>query len=1171
MRTFLFGFLAMLLVGGAYSQADTPSSVPFYVAPKGNDANPGTKEKPFATLEAGRDAARKAAPGSHRVVMMAGDYFQTKPLELNARDNGLTIEAESAGKVTLYGGQLVTGWKRDGDCLWYAELPGVKEGTWDFRALIVNGRLADRACYPATNTFDNLGTWNLPLLPAVAGHWERKPTHEELTTMPYDPKDIPATLDVKNAEVRMYHMWAESLVGVTSNDFQRHALILSQEPSWPPGALNRRKYVIFNTREGMTRPGQWYLDRTAGRLVYWPSPGEDMSKLKIVAPTVERIIYLAGTGQKPVTNITLRGLTLQATTAPLKLASFGATAFDGAVHVVQARQCAFENIEICNVGGVGFSADNLSDSRVVNCKIHYVGACGAKISGADTLIANNHIHHLGVYYPSAAATTLRGSKMHIYRNEIHDAPYSGIISGGKGNLIEENLIYRVMRELHDGAAIYGNMDTCIIRGNVVRDVVEFGKGFGASAYYLDEGARDCIIERNVAQGVSMPTHNHITRNTTVRDNVFIADGDMTVSFARSVGCTFERNTLFVPGKIRVSQPNGIRVWKDNVIFRGGPGKDGAQQPFTISNTVPTEPAPGRKTHSAAAELVATAPIIDGEIKITEWPGKLQTLDREPSRFTVGGAPVLAKFAYDDTCLYVAANVTMFGPAKVSTNSVWGKDDGVEICIAGKTPDGKPATFVVRGYACGALQSSTDAGAPADAAERLGKATRFAARSIPGPRGALFGRGWRGEWAIPFARLGLVPAPNLKISFNMGAFCSEFGEWHCWEGTLAENWRLDQAGTLLLKSLPKGRPLVGAIRWDAWYGALPASTRLPASVEYPGFDASRNRKVSQDPGKETSRSLAPDKWRYRWPFFTTLNPDGTAKEFNGNSTAVIEKEIDYAVHGGLSYWAFTAYPEDCPLSYSIKTFLTCKNRDKLKFCLYLPLWPAYGRIANEQAEEAFWAHVLRMVKQPNYLKVEGNRPVFYMGFLTGPLVDKLVSGRWQRFCGELEKCGLGKPWVALCVGSPKSSMKYYNQLKAEAWSQYAVSGNAKAGEYSELAARAEAFWESCAATGEPVAPICTTGWDRRTRVMNPVSWESFHQKEDAMSYYYKAGTPDEIAAHIGRGVSWFKKHPGKNGTELVLIYAWNELDEGGWLVPALPPPHGQGTARLDALRKVLVTP
>jgi hypothetical protein len=54
------------------------------------------------------------------------------------------------------------------------------------------------------------------------------------------------------------------------------------------------------------------------------------------------------------------------------------------------------------------------------------------------------------------------------------------------------------------------------------------------------------------------------------------------------------------------------------------------------------------------------------------------------------------------------------------------------------------------------------------------------------------------------------------------------------------------------------------------------------------------------------------------------------------------------------------------------------------------------------------------------------------------------------------------------------------------------------------------------------------------------------------------------------VAWYKKHPGKKGTELVLIYAWNEFDEGGWLVPALPPPHGEGAARIDALRRVLVT-
>lgn len=489
-------WLLVLALGNAVPAAT------FVVAPGGSDQNPGSNERPLATLPAALDAARNAGAGPHRIVVTPGEYFLATTLELDARDNGLTIEAEPAGEATLYGGRSVTGWRRDGDHFWAADLPGVKEGTWDFRALVVNGRLAERACLPGTDAFENRGTWNLPLLPAVAGHWERKPTHEELTTMPYDPKDIPPTLDVKNAEVRLYHMWAESLVGVATNDTQRHALVLSSEPAWPPGALNRRKYVIYNTREGLTRPGQWYLDRSAGRLVYWPLPDEDPAKIKIIAPATERVVRVSGTPQQKAEKISIRGLTLQATTAPLKPASFGAGAFDGAVTLAHARECSLENLEICNVGGLGIRGEDLTACRITGCRVHDVGACGVRIgNGADMAVSQNHIHHLGVYYPSAAATMFYGRKMHILRNEIHDAPYSGLIGGGKDHLIEQNLIYRVMRELHDGAAIYGNLENCIIRRNVVRDVVEVGKGFGASAYYLDEGARDCIIEQNVAQGV----------------------------------------------------------------------------------------------------------------------------------------------------------------------------------------------------------------------------------------------------------------------------------------------------------------------------------------------------------------------------------------------------------------------------------------------------------------------------------------------------------------------------------------------------------------------------------------------------------------------------------------------------------------------------------------------
>ena len=82
LKTFLMNVVMLELVTVTVNAAD------FYVAPDGNDANPGTQAKPIATLYQARDAARKAGEGHHRIVVVSGDYFLTRPLELDSRDNG---------------------------------------------------------------------------------------------------------------------------------------------------------------------------------------------------------------------------------------------------------------------------------------------------------------------------------------------------------------------------------------------------------------------------------------------------------------------------------------------------------------------------------------------------------------------------------------------------------------------------------------------------------------------------------------------------------------------------------------------------------------------------------------------------------------------------------------------------------------------------------------------------------------------------------------------------------------------------------------------------------------------------------------------------------------------------------------------------------------------------
>ncbi|MHB8900690.1 MAG: right-handed parallel beta-helix repeat-containing protein, partial [Thermoguttaceae bacterium] len=729
-----------------------------------------------------------------------GEYFLAQTLVLEPQDSGLTIEAGAGGAAVLYGGSAVTGWQPDGERFWAADLKEVQAGSWDFRALVVNGRLAARARFPESGTFLHKSVFDVRWLSTVGGGWDRRPTEEELTTMLYDPQDIPAALDVRNAEVRIYHMWDESMVGVKANDTGRHALVFSTPTKSPPGAFGVKKYVVFNTREGMTRPGQWYLDRTRGKLVYWPLPDEDMGKAKVVAPRLQRLISLAGDRQQEITGVILRGLTLEATTTPLVAGGFGAYGFDGAVRIERARNCALEGLEIGCVGGWAIQSASLDDSQITGCRIHDIGAGAIRMSGSGTRIGGNSIHHVGLYYPSAIAVGVNGSRnaegksIQLYRNEIHDTPYSGIAAGGEGLVIEENLIWRVMLEMQDGGAIYGSgLKDSVLRGNVVRDVVKMGEGYGVSSYYLDEGSEDCVVENNVSVGVDRPSHNHIATRIALRNNVFVSEGDMSLSFQRSAGCTVENNTLVVPGTLSVAPPNAVTAWKGNRVFRNGRDKDGRPQPFTIGDAMPAAAEPKRMTWPALALRVANPPVVDGQTGSDEWPGELVHLDRDPSRWSASGAPVYARLCYDDQCLYASLNFVNFNVARRRTGTAWGEDDGAEIALAGKTADGQPAVFVLRGYPQGVLQSVTDAGAPAADAERLGKVVRYAAA----PYGKTSG-GWKAEWAIPWAALGLKPEAGLRIPFNMAIYRSEDNVWRCWEGTLGQTWQLDQAGTLQLK-------------------------------------------------------------------------------------------------------------------------------------------------------------------------------------------------------------------------------------------------------------------------------------------------------------------------------------------------------------------------------------
>ena len=552
-------------VEAAGAKADT-----YFVAVNGNDSwsgrlpkrNVGRTDGPFATLEAAR---RLGTQQSRRVVVQGGEYFLDKPLVLTDRDAGLSIESAPGAKVCLYGGRKVVGWKRDGEKFYSVKLPGVKGRSWDFRVLVVNGRFCQRARLPEKGYFKHLSSFNVPWMSSTGGGWKRKPTNEELTTLKYLPEDIGPWLDINNAGVTVYHMWDESLVGVRAMDAESQILTFASPSGHPPGAFGVKKYVVWNVREGMTRPGQWYLDRTAGRLVYWPLPGEDMTKAVVFAPTIESIIRIQGTRDKPASDITVRGLTLSVTTTPLKAGGFGAGKFEGAVSVASAQNCRLLELEIVNVGGQGIRASG-SGLRIERCNVHHTGACGIRCSGISNVVIDNHIHDVGLTYPSAIALQGGGRDCEISHNEVHETPYTAINWGGQNNRIEHNLIYHAMQELHDGAGIYCFAGKgLVLRGNFIRDIIDTG-GYGASAYYLDERSEDCLVEGNLSVGIVRPSHNHMAKNNTIRNNVFISDADARLTFPKSSNYTLEKNVICAKGNIVLENPDAVTTLQNNILF-----------------------------------------------------------------------------------------------------------------------------------------------------------------------------------------------------------------------------------------------------------------------------------------------------------------------------------------------------------------------------------------------------------------------------------------------------------------------------------------------------------------------------------------------------------------------------------------------------------------------------
>ena len=400
----------------------------FYVATDGRDTNPGTKAKPFATLEKARDAVRalkKAGglpKGGARVLIRGGRYFLSQPLRLAPEDSGTKdspiVYAAAAGEQpVISGGRAVSGWKHVKDSLWTAGLADVRAGTWYFRQLFADGKRLTRARIPSKGFLTTVGPLS-KYAERAKRRWGgyrgmsglRKSHPEAYCGFRFKPGDIQAWPRCHDAEIITYHSWECSWQTIRKIDPEKHDVYFNSPCRYPVGFFsNRCRYRIENIPEALDQPGEWYLDRQTGVLSYLARPGEEPPKMDFVAPAIEKLAVLEGDAKAGtlVEHVRFSGLSFQharypmgiydvapdwpkpalkahpdwpKTFAPGYTDSQAAPRCGQAIELVAARHCAIEHCEIAHVGAYAMLIGRSSHhNRIVGCAIHDAGGGGVLI------------------------------------------------------------------------------------------------------------------------------------------------------------------------------------------------------------------------------------------------------------------------------------------------------------------------------------------------------------------------------------------------------------------------------------------------------------------------------------------------------------------------------------------------------------------------------------------------------------------------------------------------------------------------------------------------------------------------------------------------------------------------------------------------------------------------
>jgi hypothetical protein len=310
--------------GGAASGGAGGLAAGYYVSPTGNDSNPGTMAAPFLTITKARDVVRTVNANMSadlHVYLRGGTYRIASTIAFGPQDSGtnghrIFYQAYPGETPVLNGATSVTGWTVSSGSIYKAPLTRSTK----LRNLYVN----DARATLTSKTVAAQGGSGTYSVTAGQASWAWV-SGSSADGVKYAASDVPAIASNKDSlEIVNGTTWNENIACVrdvtTSSDGSRVLLLqqpygaIAQLPGWSAGFSTSGTHTIYNAFEFLNSPGQFYFDKTAGTLYYYPRSGENMSTADVEAPVVTTLIDIAGTSTtNRVKNLTFQGLTLENT------------------------------------------------------------------------------------------------------------------------------------------------------------------------------------------------------------------------------------------------------------------------------------------------------------------------------------------------------------------------------------------------------------------------------------------------------------------------------------------------------------------------------------------------------------------------------------------------------------------------------------------------------------------------------------------------------------------------------------------------------------------------------------------------------------------------------------------------------------------------------------------